>query len=84
QRYRFHKTRNLKYENKSDSGYGSTVTICVAMIERLTGKTWETVMTELLTNTLQLQMKFGRLPNGMEFHPYNDAQGKYLPDPTYN
>lgn len=79
EKYKFNSSRNFKYENKADSGYGSMCTIAAAMIERRTGKPFETVTKELLSDTLQLQIKFGKLPNGMQFHYYDDAEGKYLP-----
>lgn len=79
EKYKFNSSRNFRLENKGDSGYGSMCTIAAAMVERKTGKPFETVVAELLSDTLQLQIKFGKLPNGMQFHYYDDAQDKYLP-----
>ncbi len=79
EKYEFNSSRGFKYENKGDSGYGSMVTICAAMVERLTGKPFEAIVTELLSDTLELEIKFGKLPNGMQFHYYDDAEGKWLP-----
>jgi CubicO group peptidase (beta-lactamase class C family) len=81
EKYKFNSSRNFKFENTGRSGYGSMCTIAAAMVERKTGKPFETVVNELLSDTLDLQIKFGKLPNGMQFHSYDDAQDKYVPAP---
>lgn len=83
-KYQFNSTKNLAYQNKAKSGYGSTVTICTAMAERKMGKAWELIMTELLFNPVQLQITFGKLPDGMQFHHYDEPTGKYIPTPWMN
>lgn len=82
EKYKFNSSRNFKLENKGDSGYGSMCTIAAAMVERKTGKPFETIVQELLSDTLELQIKFGKLPNGMQFHFYDEAQDKYVPAPN--
>ena len=79
EKYQFNSSRNFKLENKGDHGYGSMCTIAAAMAERKTGKPFETIVTELLSDTLELQIKFGKLPNGMQFHYYDVDQEKFLP-----
>jgi CubicO group peptidase (beta-lactamase class C family) len=85
EKYIYGAAKNLGYQNKSRSGYGSTPVICVAMIERLMGKPFETIMADLLSGPLNgLHIKYGSLPNGMQQHKYDDASGKFVPQFEYN
>lgn len=83
-KYIFGSSQDLGHNNKASSGYGSTATICAAMVERKTGKPFETIMTELLSNTLQIQMIHGKMPNGMQYHQFDEEQNKFVPQPAYN
>lgn len=82
-KYQYGSNVNMGYQNKAHSGYGATVTICAAMAERRTGKTWEQLMDEVLAGPLQGQfkVKYGNLTNGAQFHYYDGATGKYVPNP---
>lgn len=80
----YNSNKNLQYQNKAKSGYGSTITICTAMAERKMGRAWELIMTELLFDPLSLQITFGNLPNGMQFHHYDETMSKYVPSPWLN
>lgn len=82
-KFQYNSAKNLGYQNKANSGYGSTSTICAAMAEKKTGKSWETITTELLSE-LQLQMIYGNFPNGMQMHHYDDSSGKYIPSSWQN
>ncbi|MRG43914.1 serine hydrolase [Chitinophaga sp. SYP-B3965] len=85
-KYLFNSPKNLGYQNTAKYGYGSTATICVSMAERKMGKNWEQIMNGLLADPLnnKLQITFGPLPGGMQYHGYDVALGKYTPYPTYN
>lgn len=82
-KYLYNSNQNMGYKNKGASGYGATVTICAAMAERKTGKTWEQLMDEVLAGPLQnqLKIKYGNLTNGAQFHKYDSGTGKYVPNP---
>ena len=82
-KYTYNSTRNFKYLNKTGSGYTSASTICACMVEKLMNKPWETIITDLLANTAPMQMIYGKLPNGMQLHAYNEATGKYEPNPVF-
>lgn len=84
EKYKYSAPQKFEYQNTATYGYGSTCTICVAMVERLTGKPFESIMVDLLSSPLQMQIKFGNLPNGMQMHFYDEGQGKYLPKLAYN
>ncbi|MCA1677646.1 MAG: serine hydrolase, partial [Actinobacteria bacterium] len=84
QKYHFGSAHNTGYYNKAVSGYGSTVTICVAMVERLTGKPFETTMTDLLASTIPMEIKYGNLPHGMKLHSYDATKGSYVPTTQSN
>jgi hypothetical protein len=83
-KYQFNSSTNFKYQNKKKSGYGSTVTIATAMAERKMGRAWELIITELLSNPLQLQITFGNLPDGMQLHYFDKTSNKYVPNPSLN
>ena len=85
-KYQFGSTKNLGYQNKGNAGYGATATICAAMAERRTGRSWEQIMKELMASPFNgaLQMIFGKLPNGMQFHTYDAAGGSFVPLPYHN
>ena len=83
-KYQYNSTQNKGYQNQSGSGYGATVTICTAMAERKTGKVWEQLMDEILAGHLQgkLNIKYGNLSNGAQFHQFTGGTPKYKPNPN--
>lgn len=85
-KFQFNSSTNLGYQNKANYGYGATATICAAMAERKTGKSWEEIMKELMASTFNgtFHMIYGNLPNGMQFHGYDPASGLFIVLPTYN
>jgi D-alanyl-D-alanine carboxypeptidase len=83
-RFTYGASRNLRYENKGNSGYTSCSTICAAMLERKTGKSFETLMDDVLQRDLAMPIRRGRLPAGMQYHRWDDGQRAFATLPHMN
>lgn len=77
-KYLYNSTTDLKYKNKAGFGYGSTCTICTSMAEKLMNKPWEKIINEIMLNHAPMQWIFGNLPNNVQLHMYNAANGKFV------